>query len=159
MSYSIYIGNAEQSCTIEAAWKDAVQNQDVRLSLPWDGVTVAGMALRNAPQFPNDEMTGQGNGRHPGYSQWSDFCDEAGLEELFFAKHTGLMSAHPGTFMLRREHHATVRRALDAWRAKHPTSTPGFGGEYDPILARLMWLDFWMDWALTNCERPAISNT
>jgi hypothetical protein len=50
-------------------------------------------------------------------------------------------------------------------RQKKSTLPPGFEGwgyegpaRYDYMLARLIWLDWWMRWALENCETPAIEN-
>jgi hypothetical protein len=30
---------------------------------------------------------------------------------------------------------------------------------YDGNLARLRWLEWWVDWALKNCKLPAVGNT
>ena len=69
-----------------------------------------------------------------------------------------------------------VRAALEK-RRRESTLPPGFwgmdkfdrekqawvpspdAGKRDPILARLLWLDFWMGWALANCETPAVENS
>jgi hypothetical protein len=66
-----------------------------------------------------------------------------------------------------------IQKARAKWAKTHPDSIPGFVSdgfikdEYreeideeraDPILARLIWLDYWMSWALENCEHPAIYN-
>jgi hypothetical protein len=158
VSYSIHIGNAEPVGDIDEAYAETAEwGGEIRF--PWNGVHVPQVNLPDAPTFVGDEMTGNGNGRHPGYSQWSDFCEAAGLHGLFFEKHVGLMSSHPGTFALRAEHHAIVRAALTNWQNNHPNATPGFGDENDGVLARLLWLDFWMGWALGNCARPAVHNS
>jgi len=55
--------------------------------------------------------------------------------------------------------------ALEMYKAK-ATLPPGFEAEwdydgppnYDYSLARLIWLQWWVNWAITNCETPAISN-
>lgn len=164
MSYDIYIGNAEQT---------ALELEDGEWSCVWNGVTVPGMARTDAPTFPHDDMTGNGNSRHPGYSQWGEFCRETGLHALFFDKEDGLMRRHPGTFALTPSHLATVREALAHWKSSHPDAVPGWdytpgwtGPKYeddgvrerDGVLARLLWLEWWMDYALRNCPRPAIHN-
>ena len=46
---------------------------------------VARKTLPDAPEFPGDEMTGKSNGRHPGYGQWREFCEQVGLEERSLA--------------------------------------------------------------------------
>jgi len=162
MSYSIYIGAGEPEHDTE----------DCQLSARW---VVESVTHDEAPEFPNDAMTGKSNSRHPSYSGWSDFCDEAGLYDLFFDKEVGLMSSHPGCEMIQERHVAEVKKALCRWRksAVKPPGFSGFGvynkvtecwettdeGKYDHILARLIWLDYWMTWALETCEVPAIHNT
>lgn len=155
MSYDIYIGNA-----VVETWDDGKFH-----------VRVGKMSVEEAPSFPNDHMTGKGNSRHPAYSGWSNFCREAGLYDLFFDKEDGLMRDHPGTFQITKTHLEAVRVALMAWVKAHPNTNPGFEEDDwmkpefrdkiinpDPILARLIWLEFWMNWAIENCENPAIHN-
>lgn len=165
MSYSILIGNAE----IESSWdvEDGCFAQ-------W---AVSGHSEPDAPNFPFDGMTENSNGRHPGYSQWADFCRATGLHELFYGATGGILNRHPGCVPLTAGMLETVRSALAQWKARHPDAIPGWN--YDPEymsfkgsrhvddgvrgrdgnLARLLWLEWWMQWALTNCERPAISNS
>ena len=162
MGYDIYIGCGRPEHTTEYC----------QLSARW---VVDGVVHDEAPTFPHDSMTGQGNGRHPSYSGWSDFCREAGLYELFFDKNDGLLASHPGCEMIQEHHVAKIKKALSRWQ-KTATKPPGFAGfgkfneetkewetpdeeKYDPILARLIWLDYWMTWALETCEVPAIQNT
>ncbi len=68
------------------------------------------------------------------------------------------MRKHPGTFALKRKHLSAVSVASDHWRATHPAAVPGWGAGQDPILARLVWLEWWIRWALQNCESPALHN-
>lgn len=154
MSYDIYIG--------EAQIDDDRDGYEMR-------IVVKAFDHPEAPSFPNDELTGKGNHRHPGYSAWSDFTKDAGLHDLFFEEDTGLMSRHPGAFRLTNEHHQQVAAALDKWTTEHPDTTPGFmdydyrkhetiGPSYDYMKARLVWLEWWMRWALANCETPTIYN-
>lgn len=152
MAYDIYIGNAVPT---------TIEEDDGSYYSVWGGVTVNRVELEDAPSFPNDHMTGKGNSRHPGYGQWADFCSAVGLTDLFFNKAHGLMRVHPGTFKLEFEHLVTVRDALYEYREAHPDAVPGWH-DVDRVengnLARLLWLEFWIDWALKNCERPAIHN-
>ncbi len=158
MGYDIYIGEAKMD----------YNKNDIR-------ITVDITYLDGAPVFPNDEMTGNSNARHPSYIGWTDFCKEAGLYDLFFAKYTGLMSSRPGCAPITKDHVLQVRTVLNKWR-ETVTKLPGFAGFptynkesdsfetpdeniYDHIYARLIWLEFWMAWAVENCEHPAIMNT
>jgi hypothetical protein len=162
MSYSITIGNAVPEHSKEYG----------ELYARW---TVESASSSDAPTFPHDEMTGNGNSRHPAYSAWHEFCAVTGLEAMWYDKGTGLLREHPGCFVLEPHHHATAKDALERWREK-ATLPPGFfgfpefdketsthkspdEGKYDPILARLIWMEWWMAWALKNCETPAVCNT
>jgi hypothetical protein len=165
MSYDIYIGNAE-------ATGMELEETTGQWSAVWHGATVNAVTLPEAPAFAYDEMSAHQNSRHPGYIAWGEFCDKTGLRDLFFREWYGLMSSHPGTFALRPEHLQEVREARERWQGDHPDAAPGFEwsplhGEKTPddgirtrdaILARLLWLEWWMDWALRTCERPAIHN-
>lgn len=152
MGYSITIGNAKPE------WSKS----DGELWARW---SVDRKALPDAPTFPHDEMTGSGNCRSPSYSGWAEFCRAAGLYDLFLEKWEGLMCEHPGCKMIEKEHLLQVQAALEKWK-RVATKPPGFEGwngedsdKYDHTLARLIWLEFWMRWALENCETPAIENT
>ncbi len=123
----------------------------------------------DAPVFPNDEMTGNSNNRHPSYTTWSHFCDVTGLTGVFFNKQDGLMREHPGLASIHLEHVQAIDQALQSWKVNHPNAVPGFDEwnhktmhhtptDNDPTLARLIWLDWWVKWAMNNCESPAIRN-
>lgn len=174
MGYSLTIGNA-----VPRVPKGEELDED---NTP--GWTVNGAAHPEAPTFPGDGMTGNGSGRSPSYSQWSNFVDEVGLRDLFFgadARHNGgkhtrdvcLMRDHPGVALLRELDLLEIRQARERWQAKRwPTEEriPGWdpdhrwdsSGEpdprYDGNLARLLWLEWWVAWALKRCELPAFGN-
>lgn len=164
MSYDIYISEAVIGVPDDPS--------------EWNGldVEVHGLERDDAPSFPGDEMTGKSNSRHPGYSQWADFLRDVGLYSLFLDRESGraLMQNHPGCTMLTRADHEQIAAALDRWRTKHPGKVPGWDptlkgmaavtGEgadpkYDGNLARLIWLEWWVRWALANCKTPAIYNS
>lgn len=160
MSYDIYIGEG----VLDVPSPEDAAAGDNRLR-----IVVRPHTHLDAPHFPNDVLTKQGNSRHPGYSQWARACEDMGLSALFFDKERGLMRNHPGAFLLTWEHHAEVAAALDRHMTLHPDTVPGFqewdfrghqpvGPEYDAIKARLIWLEWWMRWALENCKVPAIYN-
>ena len=118
-----------------------------------------------APTFPGDEMTGDGNDRSPSYSVWDDFCRSVGLYDLFYDERGHLHAGHPGCIGIDQGFAAAVHSARLSYEA-NATLPPGFHGwsyegphEYDGHLARLIWLDWWVQWALANCETPAIQNT
>ena len=163
MGYTLTIGNArvESGCDYGELWAK------------W---SVDGATHPDAPTFPNDSMTGNSNQRSPSYSGWADFARDAGLERFFFDKEGGILRSHPGCVPLTQAHHTEVLAALQRCQAlsKKP---PGFAGDhvfnpethqwepsaeqdrYDHTLARLIWTEWWIRWALENCETPAFENT
>jgi hypothetical protein len=156
MSHDIYIGQAEIRVPARADVEAGHVENDLR-------VVVETHDEPGAPEFPGDEMTGRGNHRHPAYSAWSEFCDATGLAGMFFDRERGLMREAPLTVALLPAHLAAVRAARERWVAARPDAVPGFGcdgagREYDAVLARLLWLEYWIGWALATCEVPAIYN-
>lgn len=162
MSYDIYIGNAEIT--------DDFQDDPDENGL---GLRVRSMTMDEAPEFPNDVMSAHVNNRHPGYSQWAKFTELVDLDNLFWDKYTGLMREHPGTFRLRQSDLVAIKTARAILQKEHPEAVPQFSDdiwdnhhqrlgiiatEYDSALARLLWLEWWVDWALNNCAIPAIHN-
>lgn len=170
MGYNISIGNAVLDYT--------KGDEYIR-------ITVEPAANDNAPD--HCPYTGKGNSRSPSYTAWSDFCRNAGIEELFygqgwsreerrylscsdnFHRETPLLAEHPGAFALLPADLEYVTAARTRREQTNGGKPPGFWdydqerGEIDNgtdhVLARLLWLEFWMKWALENCERPAIGNT
>lgn len=165
MSYSFTIGNG-------TAVTEPDEDDPTVLRTRWE---VPLVELADAPCFPNDVMTGRGNARHPGYSAWHEFCLKTGISSLFYRPDGNLKAGHPGCQRITAECLDLVTCALDRWRSCH-TLPPGFAGfpvfdeklgqwvcpdedKYDPFLARLIWLKFWMAWALDTCPNPVIKNT
>ena len=122
------------------------------------GRDVAHVELPDAPRFDGDERTGRSNSRHPSYSQWPEFARAVGLDLFFFHAERGTMRDHPGIVPLEPRHLRTVRKALAEYKASNPDSVPGWGKRQDPMLARMLWLEFWISWALKNCKFPAREN-
>lgn len=131
-------------------------------------------------------FTKDGNSRSPGYSAWSEFCKEADITPLFygggwqspgyapcpegFHREICLLNDHPGAMPISAKDADYISQKLAQYCSTHPEAEPGFWdfGEHtgwkeidngkDPVLARLMWLDFWMRWAVENCKRPVFAN-
>jgi len=157
MSYSITIGEAEIVSNVEDLYCE------------W---TAESKSLDEAPSFVGDEMTGNSNGRYPGYGQWATFVRTVGIEDVFFGDE-GLMSQHPGCAHLTEEHLNRFKLAL-AKREKKDARPAGldiryhtYTGEtipdgeetHDYNKVRLIWLIFWTEWALKNCKHPVIANS
>lgn len=168
MGYTLTIGNA----------KLKVDKEDLILD-----IDVEGFASDDAPTFPNDQVTGNTSSRSPSYTAWHGFAEVAGITNLFYGggwdrdlrgyrscpedyhREEGLLAHHPGAALLCDKDLEVVREARKKWEDDHPGAVPGFDGwsgektGLDYILARLLWLEFWIDWALKNCEVPALGNT
>jgi len=154
MGYTFTIGNAKPEFS---------KDDFPYLSAGW---SVERTSHPDAPTFPGDEMTGNGNDRSPSYSVWADFCRDVGLYDLFFTSRGHLHAGHPGCVGIDAEFAGKVSEALSLRKAT-ATLPPGFEVDwgydgppnYDYHLARLIWLDWWCRWAVENCETPAIENT
>jgi len=45
------------------------------------------------------------------------------------------------------------------WIKRNPNAVRGFmDPKFDDVLARLIWLEFWIEWSLNNCKNPGIFN-
>ena len=170
MGYNITIGNAVLNYT----------NGDEYMK-----ISCASETNEAAPD--HCPYTGKGNTRSPSYTGWHDFCREAGITELFygqgwsredrrykectedFHRETPLLSEHPGAFPLLLGDLEFITDARVRREQTNGGRPAGFWDEdenyrevdngNDHVLARLLWLEFWIKWALENCERPAISNS
>lgn len=149
MGYTIKIGNA-------TPYHD---KDDGILSAGW---RVESVRHDNAPAY--GEPTDYTNSRWPSYSAWADTLNALGLYPMFMDRNeeTALMAEHPGCAMLTAEHVGKIRDAVNAYRAR--VTALGFHAGFkdphgDPHLARAEWLLYWVEWALANCETPAIENS
>lgn len=134
----------------------------------------------DAPAF--GEPTDHTSSRWPSYTVWADFCRQAGIEELFFGggwvvglhgggyapcsdnfhRETPMLAEHPGVAVIMPADADYVRAALTRYQAKHPDVEPGFTESNNvaaATLARLIWLDYWFDWAVKNCTNPVLANS
>lgn len=119
---------------------------------------VADEIVMDAPDFPGDDGSNHANRRRPSYGSWQRFCDATGLHRMFYDRDAGLLANHPGIADLTPAHLAEVRRAIERYRKPRPGIEPGYGGSLDHDLARLLWLEWWMDWALKQDKPAAIEN-
>lgn len=139
----------------------------------------------DAPTFPNDTMTENTSWRFPSYTGWSEFCKESGLYPLFYGKgwdpvyrqnvtdeetipwrERPILDHHPGVALIVFKDLDFIRKCLKQYKKTAPKKKPGFEGwngedadVYDPILARLIWLEYWFDYALKNCKVPVMTNS
>lgn len=148
MGYTITIGQLE----IEKSPDDGLDCSCI-------GFGAAGASHENAPAF--DEPTDRENQRWPSYSSWALFMKEAGLYDVFFYEDGHLVGGHPGVRLVTSEMKARVDKAMLDFVGAHPGLEARFvvtdvnGG----TLCRLIWLKYWIDWAIENCETPVIANS
>lgn len=166
MGYTITIG---ESCMV------VTEEGDLK-------TVIADVYDENAPAF--GDISDHRNFRMPAYSVWHEFTREVGLETLFFDKSKGLMRNHPGIEHLTLFEAALIREAKTNFEDRHAPPkmllSPKTGTELavlEPLLApepaleaefgstdrnatyaRLVWLDYWVSWAVECCEEPAIRN-
>jgi len=111
----------------------------------------------------------QTNSRSPSYAGWENFCTIAGPEvyELFFGggdtaednpRDAPLLASHPGYAVLTRYDLKVFREARIRRENTNGGRKPGFDWGLDDTLARLLWLEFWTEWALENCKVPILEN-
>jgi hypothetical protein len=128
----------------------------------YDGQLVARYSVElvrheNAPA--SGDPTDYENQRWPSYSGWSDFAHEVGLYEIFYDRDRGLLREHPGCFKLEEAHHIEVESAIRIRRASNGRFQPTITDSQDYEMQRLLWLEYWIRWALDNCDLPAMENS
>jgi len=170
MGYTFKIGNLKVEKLREEYTDDETGVTEVEEYESYDTDSVV---LDEAPIFPNDGLTGQSNARHPSYSAWSGFCDSTGIIDVFYdGKY--VRGGHPGYFDITQDVVDAINNAVTKYK-KNTVRQPGFDGfpifdplignyitpdedKYDANYARLLWLEFWVNWAFKNCKKPVIVN-
>lgn len=126
---------------------------------------------KKAPAF--GEPTDYTNTRWPSYTVWTEFTEFAGLYSLFFAENREdrLIYSHPGCVPLTEQHRQEVNQAFEAFKLKYPNAVSTYGNTDNPLdvdpenpeengyMCRLVWLHYWVNWALDNCEKPVFGNS
>ena len=117
--------------------------------------------LEEAP-YSNRLRLAKANHCTVSYAYWRRFTKKVGLNDLFWNRDKGLMKHHPGLEPIRPADLAQVQEALVKYRWAGLAAVPGrkddwVEGRYN-MLESLTWLEWWMNWALENCQWPAIHN-
>lgn len=156
MGYTFIIGNAVLKSD---------KSQFPQLVSSWE---VESIISPHAPAFPND-CCNFTNSRSPSYTAWKEFCQNTNLYEFFYDERGFLEMGHPGVIGITKQDAEFVSAALKHYKRYKKTGLPpGFEDidnicgdhppNYDYDLARLIWLEWWMQWAACTCETPAIQN-
>lgn len=160
MGYSFTIGDLKK--VVEKYEEDGVIEEYEN----WSAETIE---LENAPAF--GEPTDRTNERWPSYSAWSEFAEFTNIYDLIYSDTGHLIGSHPGYLELTDDFQKNLKKRKKEFEEKYPKVEATYGNktsifEADPnnppenyFYCRLVWLDFWVDYALENCETPAIVNT
>lgn len=147
MGYTITIGQLEVE-----------KNPDDGLDCSCIKFDAQGARHDTAPAF--GEPTDFQNQRWLSYCTWADFMRSTGLYDIFFYDNGHLIGVHPGVRLVTKELRDRVTEALTSFSQKNPSVVAEFGnGEIGGTLCRLIWLDYWINWAFENCETPVIANS
>lgn len=98
----------------------------------------------DAPSF--GEPTDRENQRWPSYTGWEYFLDGTDLKDWW----EKVGNSHPGIYGLTLEDRILITEKLNTY-----TKTEEEDWNYN----RLVWLEYWVRWAVENCETPAIENS
>jgi hypothetical protein len=148
MGYTITIGQL----SIEKNPDDGLDCSCVRFD-------AEGARHDDAPAF--GEPTDYTNSRWPSYGVWADFMRATGLYDVFFYDSGHLIGGHPGVRLITPDLALKVSHALVEYRQANPSAEPILRDVDDASawLCRLIWLDYWIAWAIKNCETPVIANS
>jgi hypothetical protein len=146
MGYSIVIGEAEVVTDPDEYFAE----YQVKEILPYDIATIHPNSL--------DKVYAKGNKMYIGYILYHAWLKEVGLEGVLSSKDLeeeakALIKITPMMLIL-------VRVRIKKHKEEYPESLPILnekGLTSNGILARLVWFEYWMDWALRNSDLPTIS--
>lgn len=89
------------------------------------------------------------------HADWGDFCRAANVFYVFHPMGSEFRGGSPGCSLLKKSDLIQIRYAKERCKL---TLLDEIGISQEEILYLLNWLEFWIDWALENCETPAIEN-
>lgn len=148
MGYSLKIGELKVETEIDICGLD---------SGVYTYLTVENESHPNAPAF--GEPTDNTNERWPSYSSWSNFCETAGLTDLFYPDGRNIRGGHPGAFPIEDEFMTQLYQRYMDFKEKYPDAETNFETEENGALCRLEWLMYWCNWAHKNCKQPVFTNS
>lgn len=148
MGYSITIGEL----LVETYPDEAMECSGLRL-------TAKSVRRDDAPAY--GEPTDFTNERWPSYSAWHDFAESAGIFELLFDYGGNLIGGHPGVRLITVDMLNIVEAARINMESREPKpqSTMENYTRENGAYCRLLWLEYWMRWAIENCKTPVIANS
>lgn len=123
-------------------------------------ISVDSVRHDDAPAF--NEPTDYTNQRWPSYSSWHDFCEYAGIFDVFYYETGHFRGGHPGAFPINKEFKEAIDTAYNRLKMQAKTLDPDadiFETKLGGAWARIQWVKYWTDWALENCTTPVLANS
>jgi hypothetical protein len=160
MGYNLTIGEACVDYNVDDSWFEQDYNDY--------SIRVEARSEKHdaAPAF--GEPTDHTNQRWPSYTAWHNFCKFTNLYDLFYDDNERtLRGGHPGVMPVTKHMLFRVKKAKMQLKGKYPNlraeyDVPDISEEEDMAngaLCRLLWLEYWFEWALENCEQPVLTNS
>jgi hypothetical protein len=111
--------------------------------------------VADAPEFPGSRSTGR-NLISMSSQAFATLCRSRTVALLLGAEYeTGSLPVEGRSVALLTEAHLT--RVQTALRCSPDETPPGFLETLDASRARLLLLEWWMQWALAHCKTPAMA--
>ncbi len=152
MGYNLTIGEAKIITYTEDGLESA------------SAVGAKSIARYDAPSF--GEPTDGTNERWVSYTSWWDFCEFVGLTHAIYdSEQRSLRGGHHGAFPINEEFKKEVDAAMVRLREKYPFAVAIYGENENDVpeengaMCRLVWLQYWTNYALDNCTSPMFANT
>jgi len=125
---------------------------------------------------PNEAYLGRCNTRSPTYSVWSEVCNDLGLKGLLNNSPTSSKGFNAKeVIMIDEEFVKEFTILAELFRKNNPTIVPKYTDDTPDTtdttdeemkymvlcgsMVRLVWLEFWIDWAVKNCKTPVMVTT
>jgi hypothetical protein len=122
-----------------------------------NGGQIAEVTSEQAPAIEGAGPHSRMNKSQPSYAGMEDLCSLIGLRQMFFEE---LLVKRPGVAPITARHARAVSLARQRYQRDHPQAQPRYEqSDEDGHLARLVWLEWWMQWALEHCHHPGIQNS
>lgn len=129
----------------------------------WSAETIK---LENAPAF--GEYGDYTNERYTHNSLWLKFSEFVNIKDMFYNENEKLVGKEIGYLKLTHSFLEELRKRIKVFKGKYPDAEATYGDNNlrslndfsTPVenlfLCRLVWLEFWINYAIENSENPAI---
>lgn len=149
MGYTLKIGEAIIDYDVDDRWPED----------SYVDINATSIKTDDAPAF--GEITDYTSERLPSYTSWGDFIRFAGVGNMFGNSDYSLIKAHPGCVPITTKHKELIDEAWVNYTEKYPNATPTYDTDKteDAHMCRLVWLRYWIHYALEHCKQPVFYNS